>query len=202
MKIFQLFLKYFYFFIYLVARGLRCGTQDPHCSMWNLLIVARKPTWDLVPWPGIEPGPPALGAHSLSHRITKEVLKMFHLFISSAVALLTLWFVKRAEQPNKRLQYKKYLGSWCNKSSTEIQVILAFESWWGGGGVWWGGAEEQPLGCCRGKMFSELVFKLYWGVLWSFSKDKIRWLLIYLKSCAWDKSLCFHCQMPWRGIRC
>ena len=125
-----------------------------------------------------------------------------HLFISSAVALLTLWFVKRAEQPNKRLQYKKYLGSWCNKSSTEIQVILAFESWWGGGGVWWGGAEEQPLGCCRGKMFSELVFKLYWGVLWSFSKDKIRWLLIYLKSCAWDKSLCFHCQMSWRGIRC
>ena len=136
MKIFQLFLKYFYFFIYLVARGLRCGTQDPHCSMWNLLIVARKLTWDLVPWPGIEPGPPALGAHSLSHRITREVLKMFHLFISSAVALLTLWFVKRAEQPNKRLQYKKSLGSWCNKSSTEIQVILAFELWWGGGGVW------------------------------------------------------------------
>ena len=28
--------------------------------------------WDLVPWPGIEPGPPALGAQSLSHWTTRE----------------------------------------------------------------------------------------------------------------------------------
>ena len=30
-------------------------------------------TWDLVPWPGIEPGRPALGAQSLSHWTTREV---------------------------------------------------------------------------------------------------------------------------------
>ena len=29
--------------------------------------------WDLVPWPGIEPGPPALGAWSLSHWTSREV---------------------------------------------------------------------------------------------------------------------------------
>ena len=29
--------------------------------------------WDLVPWPGIEPRPPALGAWSLSHCTTREV---------------------------------------------------------------------------------------------------------------------------------
>ena len=29
--------------------------------------------WDLVPWPGIEPEPPALGAWSLSHWTTREV---------------------------------------------------------------------------------------------------------------------------------
>ena len=29
-------------------------------------------TWDLVPWPEIKPGPPALGVQSLSHRITGE----------------------------------------------------------------------------------------------------------------------------------
>ena len=29
--------------------------------------------WDLVPWPGIEPGPPALGEQSLSHWTTREV---------------------------------------------------------------------------------------------------------------------------------
>ena len=28
--------------------------------------------WDLVPWPGIEPGPPALGTWSLSHQTTRE----------------------------------------------------------------------------------------------------------------------------------
>ena len=37
-----------------------------HCSMW-----------DLVPWPGIEPGPPALGALSPSHWTTREVLPFF-----------------------------------------------------------------------------------------------------------------------------
>ena len=31
--------------------------------------------WDLVPWSGIEPGPPALGAWSLSHWTTREVLE-------------------------------------------------------------------------------------------------------------------------------
>ena len=29
--------------------------------------------WDLVPWPGIEPGPPALGAQILRQWITREV---------------------------------------------------------------------------------------------------------------------------------
>ena len=32
--------------------------------------------WDLVSWPGIEPRPPALGAHSISHWITREVPEM------------------------------------------------------------------------------------------------------------------------------
>ena len=40
----------------------------PHW-IWNL----HYGMWDLVPWPGIEPRPPAWGARSLSHRITREV---------------------------------------------------------------------------------------------------------------------------------
>ena len=39
-----------------------CGMRTLTCSMW-----------DLVPWPGIEPGPSALGAWSLSHWTTREV---------------------------------------------------------------------------------------------------------------------------------
>ena len=39
------------------------------CTMWTL----SGSMWDLVPWPGIEPGSPALGAWSLSHWTTRKV---------------------------------------------------------------------------------------------------------------------------------
>ena len=37
----------------------------------ELLVAACM--GDLVPWPGMEPGPPALGARSLNHCATREV---------------------------------------------------------------------------------------------------------------------------------
>ena len=43
------------------------------CGMWTLSCGM----WDLVPWPGIKPGPPALGAWSLSHWTTREVPAFF-----------------------------------------------------------------------------------------------------------------------------
>ena len=43
----------------------------------SIFTVAREifscSMWDLVPWPGMESGSPALGAQSLSHWTTKEV---------------------------------------------------------------------------------------------------------------------------------
>ena len=59
------FKKYMYLFIYLAAPGLGCGMWTLSCSRWNL-----------IPWLGIEPRPPALGAWSLSHWTTREVLKL------------------------------------------------------------------------------------------------------------------------------
>ena len=50
-------------------------------SIWFcwLLVVAcgifSCHMWDLVPWPGMEPRPPALNTQSLSHWITREVLE-------------------------------------------------------------------------------------------------------------------------------
>ena len=43
------------FIIYLAAPGLSCGTG-------SLIAISKLlcAMWDLVPWPGIEPGPPAL----------------------------------------------------------------------------------------------------------------------------------------------
>ena len=49
--------------LYLAAPGLRCRMQvGSYCALWGL-----------VPWPGIEPGTPSLGAQSLSPWTTKEV---------------------------------------------------------------------------------------------------------------------------------
>ena len=50
-------------FIYLAAPGLTCGMQD------------------LVPWPGIEPRPPAVGAQSLIHWTTREVPQLWILML-------------------------------------------------------------------------------------------------------------------------
>ena len=70
------------FTIYLAAWGLSCG-------MWSLpsaLQQANSPLQhtDLVPWPGVEPGLPALGVQSLKHWDTGEVLFVqfrFQMFI-------------------------------------------------------------------------------------------------------------------------
>ena len=50
-----------FFFIYICYLFIWLH-QDLSCGMW-----------DLVPWPGIEPGLPALGASSLSHWTNREV---------------------------------------------------------------------------------------------------------------------------------
>ena len=69
-----IFLLSFFFliFIYLAVLGLSCGM------------------WDPVPWSGVEPRPPALGARSLSHWTAREVPAVF--FIN--VVLITLKFTK------------------------------------------------------------------------------------------------------------
>ena len=68
-----------------------CGMQIISCGMWNL-----------VPWPGIESGPPALGAWSLSHWNTKGVpQKSFlvgHFFLSQRMykylAIFLFWMAR------------------------------------------------------------------------------------------------------------
>ena len=43
--------------------------------------------WDLVPWLGVEPGPPALGARSLSHRTTRKVPYAYFLWVDFSETL-------------------------------------------------------------------------------------------------------------------
>ena len=72
------FFLFLFIFIYLVALGLSCGSRAPQLRLAGSLVVAFELlvsacVWDLVPWPGIEPGPPALGVRSLNHCATREV---------------------------------------------------------------------------------------------------------------------------------
>ena len=59
-----LLLFFTYLFIYLASPGLSCGMRTLSCGMR-----------DLVPWPGIKPGPPALEAQDRNHWTTREVPK-------------------------------------------------------------------------------------------------------------------------------
>ena len=67
-------------FIYLAAADLSCGM------------------WDLVPWPGIEPRPPALGVWSLSQRTPREVPIMVQFYKWSAS--LSSFYLCRADKTN------------------------------------------------------------------------------------------------------
>ena len=64
---FQFLNLYIYIFIWLhwVLASANGIFKSMRTLCWGM--------WDLVPWSGIEPGPPALGAWSLRHRTTREV---------------------------------------------------------------------------------------------------------------------------------
>ena len=55
---------------------------------WVLVAACKtlgRGVWDLVPWPGIEPGPSALGAWNFNHWTTRDVpLLVFSLLSSSS----------------------------------------------------------------------------------------------------------------------
>ena len=70
-------------FIYVAAADFSASCRILSCGMQ-----------DLVPWPGFEPGPPALGAQSPSHWTTREVPKLkFLAFFWIQCLFLSLCFL-------------------------------------------------------------------------------------------------------------
>ena len=98
------------------ARSFRCSMQTLRCSMW-----------DLVPWPGIKPGPSALRARSLSHRTTRDVptslsWNLVTLFGLTDALLVHLWAWVSA--PFCLFLCLKWIPKW-------IKFPLGFNTWFG-----------------------------------------------------------------------
>ena len=65
------FFFFFLIFIYLFRlRQVLVAARGIFITACGILVAACM--WDLVPWPGIKPGPPALGAWSLTHWTSRE----------------------------------------------------------------------------------------------------------------------------------
>ena len=116
--------RYFFFFlifIYLAALGL--GYLG--CSMW-----------DLVPWPGIEPRLPALGAQSLSRWTIMEILiqvfTLIYVFISceyiprSRTARLYINSLFNLLKNCQTIFQSSYTISYSHKQCTRVPIFSIF----------------------------------------------------------------------------
>ena len=72
--------------VYLVVPGLSYGMWDLQSLLQHTGFFSCS-MWNLVPWPGIEPWPPALGVQRLSHWTTMEVLRQCFKEIVSLVMM-------------------------------------------------------------------------------------------------------------------
>ena len=87
--------------------------------------------WNLVPWPGFEPGPPVLGAQSLSHWTTREV-PWCHL-IYSFVACIT-WKLGVISRGLVTLSFdylgkkNSLVGVYFHRGALNIYLVVSF-SW-------------------------------------------------------------------------
>ena len=107
-------------FIYLSALGLSCGM------------------WDLIPQPGIKPGPPALGVWSLSHWTTREVpgysvLMTFFLVIKVYYTLLIKKLGKLEIEKMKNidccLSLKNYYHCLSSKARRHLLILKHRKVW-------------------------------------------------------------------------
>ena len=82
----------FLLLIYLAALGLSYSMQD--LRLWHVGFSCGM--WGLVPWPGMESEPPALGVCSLNHWTTRKVpsyifFKKNHFYIFKCHGWLYVW---------------------------------------------------------------------------------------------------------------
>ena len=121
-----IFYIYFYLYIYLAALGLSCGMWDLFCFFFFFCLGMRTLSCivcDLIPRPGIESRPPALGVRSLSHWAIREFpATAFKLWFAAHQCLnyvllhndwlMAMVLIKRTELGTKRMGNEAFELSW------------------------------------------------------------------------------------------
>ena len=99
--------------------GLGCSTQDLSCVMWYLIVACGLScftTWDIAPWPGIEPTSPATQGRFLSTGSSGKSIFLDVLFNSKSDLSLykhyiKFWYQKRQKSFHLCLKYPGFLSS-------------------------------------------------------------------------------------------
>ena len=102
-----------------------CFLKNIYLFIWLCQVLVVACTWDLVPWPGMEPGPPTLGAQSLNCWTTREITKMREIFVD---------LYANGKDPVER------------RKLTEVREK---EHYWGNVQKWWDWVEVKGLAWAR-----------------------------------------------------
>ena len=99
-------------------QGLPCGRQD------------------LVPWPGIEPGPPALEARCLRHWTSREVPAHLYMFVASCwdPDCRGLWDPTRIWNESSPISLN---GQVCRITPLSVNISPALAVFFWAGTMWW-----------------------------------------------------------------
>ena len=124
---FPFFFKKNFFFLFFPSGCT--GPQSQHVGSLTFVAVCETLScdmWDLVPWSGIEPGPPAWGTQSLSYWTTREVPPSSD--TASVVLLAATWtpwleyLVTGRSLPHKPLISDPSISSWRKVFLLQVKI--------------------------------------------------------------------------------
>ena len=139
--------------------------------MWDLQ-VQHASLWDLIPWPEIEPRPPALGVWSLSHRTTREIPYLYSLHRGSNIWIGSWRYLYSLRESNRKQRTEG--RGWLNDGSVWLEYgLYRKESWFvtlerqlvpDPEGTWIPGWKVRLYLMGNGKtLIKKKTKQLYWG---------------------------------------
>ena len=123
-RIFFFFIFNIYVFIWLCWVFIAtCGIFSPGCGTQDVFscgIQTSGNMWDWVPWPGIKPGPPVLGAQSPSHWTTREDPGSDSFFFLASKQLSLLFAQGQLLQALRPQDFQKGWGRGVSRPASQV----------------------------------------------------------------------------------